>query len=57
MLVLSVKWVAEVSEESWRYIAIIGKLICHQMKYTSLTLNLICDCGSVVAISDNLKGL
>lgn len=57
MLVLSVKWVAEVSEESWRYIAITGKLICHQMKYTSLTLNLICDCGSVVAIYDNLKGL
>lgn len=48
MLVLSVKWVAEVSEESWRYIAIIGKLICHQMKYTSLTLNLICVWQSMI---------
>lgn len=57
MLVLSVKWVAEVSEESRMYTAIIGKLICQLMEYTSLTLNLICDCRSVVAIYDNWKGL
>lgn len=57
MLVLFVKWVVEVLEESWRYIVIIGKLICYKMKYIFLILNLICDCGFVVVIYDNLKGL